>query len=222
MDSPHFCPKAYDIFEGNWSQEKKTGTCTGKCWFCSPDLSGERQSERLLDPTTVNCLDPMLLTSTYGKRKLESPERNSNWGRNQLNETVQETGKQYEILHDKDDLTTSKLSCIFVITGVSKPLLVTIYRQLVESGKCTFIGEAQVLVSLDVLGMKQDYRLILRTPAPSFGTVTEVRSTLWWMNFEEQLTLDTFCDGAIGIRSSWKLKDPVQSLWLKKFGSHLT
>lgn len=72
----------------------------------------------------------------------------------------------------------------------------------------TFSGVQQGLVNQEEPGKRLVWKLTQRIPARSFGAVIKVKNMLSSMNFEEESTFPIFCDGWIGIQSSWKQRDP--------------
>lgn len=79
-------------------------------------------------------------------------------------------------------------------------------------------GALQQRENQDVLGVKQDWTLMLSVRGPSSGQVTQVKKTLSSMNFVEVLTSPTSYDGVTGIRSIWKSRELPDPWMLKEFG----
>jgi len=111
------------------------------------------------------------------------------------------------------------MSLFAIILPSSAFLPIMRYRlQLCELA--SFTMDQQALVKVGAPGKKQVNVLMLKIHAQSGGAVTEVRSMLSLMNFEEVSTLRTCCAGWIGTPLVWKLKEELDPLLQSTSGSH--
>lgn len=110
----------------------------------------------------------------------------------------------------------------FNIIELSELSMQTIKDRLLWSELAGYSGAKLELENRDVLGMKQEWTLILKIQGPNSGMVTEVKSMLSLMNFEEISMYRTCSAGSIDILSVWRSKAPP-CLWLPRHsGSPVT
>ena len=131
----------------------------------------------------------------------------SNSELSQSDGTQQLIGIECVYWHLPESLETYRVKFSFVITTLSKELLLTIFNQLVASELLLSFEVQLELVSPTEHGWKQALGLILKIRVPNFGAAMEVNDVLLLMNLEEQSTSPIFYDGRTVILSEWKSKE---------------
>lgn len=181
---------------------------TGNLWSDSPRRYLLQEFRNILGPN-VMLNSPVPRPRSPMSRNLTplSLEPDLNLEQNQLIVPHVLTGTQYGTPLVDEFSAASRHKYVFVIMGTFNELvpILTALKDVFEPVLST--GVQLELESPDVLGMKPDWELILRTLEPNSGVDTETRSMLYWMNFEEASTLRTYSDGWIVILSRWRTKD---------------
>lgn len=158
-------------------------------------------------PSTPSPLGLPPLSSTVGKKILESPEPSSNLDRSPIGEMIPPVGKRSGSLPKKVKLKRSIRMYEWFIIVPCDQLLRILQNRLEWSELAMYSGAELVVESRGVLGKKPERTLMLKIPKLNFGAVTGVNRMLLSMNFEVQSELHTYCDGWIDIQCAWKLKD---------------
>jgi len=195
---------------------------TGRSAFRSARRLLFEESENALVPTMRNLQDLELQPTTYGRTTPLSPPRDLNWEANQLIEVAPEIGTRSGSSQSLDSLNQSPRRLEFKVIAHSVQSLLTTLSQLELNESVMSFGVEQVLESRGVLGQRPDSTLILKTLGQNSGVDIEIRRLLSSMNFEEVSILDIYLDGWIVTRSLWKLKDPLQYLSPRQYGSPAT
>jgi len=98
----------------------------------------------------------------------------------------------------------SPMMSLYVITGISEELLVTLQEQFQWSEPFSSSGVEAVAASHAAPGTKLAWTLIVRIPALSGGAVIEANKLLSSMSFEVQSESLTCCAGLTATQCVWK------------------
>lgn len=165
-----------------------------------------------------NCPDLNMQPPTVVKRTQES------WGHgngdlNPFDEIPRSIGNPYGVPPSPEILTRSPRVYEWLVIGPFELLGQTSYRLGLLSERYLSSGVERRLVNLGELGMKPEWTLILSVREASSGMVIKVKRILLSTSFEAESIFPMFCDGVIGIRSVWKLKDQVDHWTPNVYGS---
>lgn len=186
---------------------EKEDSNTTNSWLHTRRKLDSPDSDLTLENATPNSPVPMLAAPTFGKKTPEFPARNSSLVHSRSAAMLQLTGMPSERLLSPGIWHRFHPTYLFVVIINSEELAKTIYDQLQWSVPVTCFGVQLELASRVVPGKKPLWMLILKTPTPSFGMATKVKTLLWSMNLGVQSVSPIYSAGWIGIRSLWKLKD---------------
>lgn len=146
----------------NWVKE---ASCTTKSWSPMPRKLDYQESLPTLVPAMPNSPSLMLAEPMFGKKTPELPERSSSLVLTAQDAIVKLTGMPSEFLLSRAISKTFRPTYIFDITGISKELAVTIFRQLQLSEPVTFFGAELVLANHVEHGKKPALKLFLKVSA---------------------------------------------------------
>lgn len=193
---------------------------TGKSAWLSARKLLFHPSSKSFQSATQNCQEATLQQNMFGKKKPVSKEHSSNMVQNHFKETKKLTGKQCGLLLNEVMSTKFRHQYEWSVTGPFEQLVqtTTVLDQLFELAMCS--GVQQVLESPELLGNKQAWRLIVKTPEVNSGVDIKVNFTLLSMNFVEASIFHTYSDGLIVTRYGWKSKDQVVRSKQRPSGSH--
>ena len=195
-----------DTFTGNWSWS------SGE----SNDYRFSRQSTPVYTSSNLEAPPPM---NTFGKTTQLLQERDSNLARNLFGETLEQIGPVFESTRNVEISEVSPMIYTFVITVRSKELAKTYASRLLWTEAVQFSSVRLELVKAIGPGVKQGYKLILRTPSQSGGVATKLKNTLLSMNFVVLLVSPIYYGGLTDIQSWWKPKEELDLLWQSNSGS---
>lgn len=198
---------ASSTYEANWNAEK-VALSTGSCFSLirPKSLSDRFEQHGLPSLDTGNSLDPQPPKNTYGKlsHALVNP---LNLEPVDLEGMSQPTGLLLGKTQSKDCSMIFPQTFLFDITVISSRFALQAYSRLLWSDLVKSTGAELTLESHSAPGMKPASTLILKIRGRSFGTVTQIKEMLCWMNFEEVLTYPICLDGSTATRSEWKSKE---------------
>ncbi|AMB42997.1 hypothetical protein [Circovirus-like genome DHCV-2] len=198
ISRPIYSPEQ-NTFEASWNLELEPDFSIGRSLFNSRSPNVLRQSRNsLVNPFTPSRRDPRQLSSTFGRKILESMERNSNSETVLLDVTIKRTGTRSETTQNQETWTISPPMFTFAVTIPSDVSASTILSLLQSRSGSLFSGAQLAQGSLDEPGKKPESVLILKTPGPSFGMGTVAMSRWLSMNFGAALIYPICSDGWIG------------------------
>lgn len=200
--------------KANLNKVNQPITNTGKS---SASLRKKRQSTKskkylVLPKPTTSLPDQVQLKPMSGKKKQELANH-LNLERSLLKETPPPTGKKFEILPNKETLTTFPPTYSFVVILHCVESVRIIFNQLRWSALPLFTGVRLALESHIVHGLKEELIHTIKIHVPNSGMATLIRQQLYSMNLEVRSTSPTSCDGLTSIQSVWKLKDLPKYSW---------
>lgn len=178
--------------------------------------SPSRPSGAPLLPSPILARDELMLSSpaprpltTIAQRMLHQWDADLNSAQNPFVETRRPTGSPFGPPPSPEYYPTFQRIYVWYLTA-PYALLLRIMMRLSHCSEQYGCSMAQLeLESPEGLGLKQDWMLILRIPAPSSGAVTRINNMLLLTNFVEESTSPTSYDGSIVTRFAWKSKDLV-------------
>jgi len=178
-----------------------------------------QQSEDCLDQFMRSLPDLVQQENMFGKKTPQFKEQDLNLESNPFQDVPPLNGIKSGNLLKEEILMRSPHRYVFKVIELSEQSMQTLRNQLEWSDSALYFGVKLELVSRGVLGMKQEWMLILKIPGPSFGAVTEVKKMLLSMNFEEVSMSRTSYDGWIDIQLLWKLKAGRMCMSPQRYGS---
>lgn len=192
---------------------------TGSLSSTSPERGLFDPFESCLGHTISNSPDPRLQKTMFGRKLLESMERNLNLGCDLDNEPVRLIGRPCGSPPVKEELPIFPQTSAFVVTLHCEPSARHMLFRLACNEWLMSIGAELVLASREELGEKPVWTLTLKIRALNSGVDTKVREMLSLMSFEEESTFPICLDGWIDTQSGWRSKAQVCPCVLKEFGS---
>lgn len=203
------------IYEVNEKSEQEASSI-GNCSLSSDEMFVLElpKSSPLLLRGTGSPLGPKQQKSMFGKRILESPDRNSNLAPSQSTDPKRPTGGKCLPLQNLVISKRSRRTYLFAVILNSHESAKTLWYasinfrfQLQLRGLSKSSGDVQDLERVDLPGMKPVWMLSLKTHPQNGGTVTGLRQTLLSMSFEAVSQLSIFSAGSTAIRCVWKRKE---------------
>jgi len=174
----------------------------------NPFVVWSANGPQLLD--TGNLQDPQPPSPTFGRSRRDL-ELLLNSELNRLEETQATTGTLLNSTPSKERLISCPPIFLFVITTPSRALArTTVNRLLLNEYVKSSMGRL-ALESRAGLGTKLVWMHSAKILVANFGVATEIKSMLLSMNFEEESTFPISSGGRIVTRSSWRLKDPLET-----------
>lgn len=175
--SPVLCPKVSRTVKDKKKPGLKLDIATSKCSSYSKAQSDLARSEEF-SKAIGNAREALRQMHTSGRRTPESPTLNSKSVLSRSNAIRKPTGTLLGETRKKVVFKPFHQTCSFVVITNSRESAEIMRSVLLWNGPATFSGEEPVLENLDEPGMKQAWRLTLRTRKPSGGTVTKVNNML--------------------------------------------
>lgn len=208
------CQEPCNGLEDNLKKEEQQDISTGKSVAPSKRKRASTKSVNFSGPSMLNSPDQKKQRIIAGKKTplckvrgsslLEEP--NSSLELSLLNATTQLTGTQSGRMLPQANLIESPPMLEWSILGHYETLkLLTVLLEVLYA-KHGYTGALPELVNLGGHGNKPVKMLLVKILNPSFGLAIEVKRTLSLMNFEEELTLPTSCDGWIVTQCTWSKK----------------
>lgn len=151
-------------------------------------------SETLPTPNLHDRPQPKIMCA---KKTQPLPVHASNLEQSLEQETPTKIGMQSGLPLQTVEFRMCHLTYEFVTTETSAGLQWTIANLLHKNGLSMYITAIQALGKVAEPGTKQAWKLILRIPAPNFGTDTMAKITWLLTNFAEESTSATYSDGSI-------------------------
>jgi len=208
MASPPGSPLPSRILKGSLKEEKAASS-TGKSSSTLSEKGLFDPFASSLDPITMSSQDQRLQKSTFGRKLLESMERNLNLGSDRSSVMSQPIGSKFGSPQSPEILAAFPRTSAYVLILHCGQSARSLWFQLGRNEWLLSTGAEAVLESRAVLGGKPVIKLILKIPEASSGVAIRVKKMLFLMNFEEALISPTYLDGWIDTQSGWKSKDLV-------------
>lgn len=202
------------------SSSEEEASSTGSSSSILPASSPSEGSNPFSEPVPIaNSADQKRLRLMYGRKRLASQELNLNLDSSPFKGTPSKIDNEFGIFPLVEE--SSKFPHLFElhIIGLSAQLQQIICNRLKQLNLYLYSGALLQQANLDGLGMKRAYSLTLKVHLPSFGADTEVKTMLFWMNFEETSQSPIYSDGSTGTRSIWRIKEQESAAPLRKSGS---
>lgn len=186
---------ACNTLQDRLKKEEKLAIDTGNCWCIARNSKDAVGLCKLLDNSTVNPQDQMLLKSTVGKMKRACLVPVSALEANRLRETNRQIGMKYGSWQNEVESKIFRGISQYDVIVNSKALPKTILSPSQGRKKLKYSGDPPTQASHTQHGQKQDGQPTPKTPCPSFGMATAIKKMSSWKNIEEISPSVIFSDG---------------------------
>lgn len=216
--SPPGSPPTLPISKVNWNVDTLEIISTGRFLLLPNGSVHWATCANVLEHGILNLLAPKPLTTTFGKKILESMELNSRSACDLLADLVQKTGISCGITQ------FDGISCLFlpiseyVVTTHSSESARIIWNQLKQTASASSTGVQLIQGNPTEPPSKQGQVITLKILDLDFGTATVVNETLSSMNLEVLLISLTCLNGRIATRVSLKTKEARSRTKALRFG----
>lgn len=216
--SPPGSPLASPTSEVNWNVDTVEIISTGRFLLLPGGNVLWATCANVLEHGTLNLPAPKPLTTTFGKKILESMELSSKSACDLLADLVQKTGISCGITQ------FDGISCLFlpifeyVVTTHSSESAKITWNQLKLTASASSTGVQLIQGNPTEPLSKQGQVITLKILDHDFGTATVVKETLSLMNFEVLLISLTCSNGRIGTRVLLKTKEVRSRTKALRFG----